>query len=141
VPPCILQALQYLINPRAFADAHCPSPVAVVLAESRSGSAPPNVISFVSPNRTNKNPNLNPHAAKTPLAMGKNPVEWTKRWGWNMFGVSLGTGSVAVAISSIPYSFRGQTELGEYFTPGIRLTAQRQSGSSSPSSSGSSTWS
>jgi len=40
-------------------------------------------------------------------------TEWAKRWGWNLFGVSLGTGAVSVAISSVPYGFHGQTALSE----------------------------
>jgi hypothetical protein len=44
---------------------------------------------------------------------GLRETEWAKRWGWNLFGVSLGTGAVSVAISSIPYEFNGQTALGE----------------------------
>ena len=47
------------------------------------------------------------------LYKGLRQTEWAKRWGWNLFGVSLGTGAVSVAISSIPYAFNGQTALSE----------------------------
>lgn len=53
----------------------------------------------------------NPHPRG--LVQGWRETEWAKRWGWNLFGVSLGTGAVSVAISSIPYAFNGQTALSE----------------------------
>lgn len=40
-------------------------------------------------------------------------VEWSKRWGWNMFVVPMGSGAVTKCIVSVPYPWRGQETCGE----------------------------
>lgn len=35
-------------------------------------------------------------------------VEWSKRWGWNMFVVPMGSGAVTKCIISVPYPWRGR---------------------------------